>query len=383
MQKAKSINSKLKSNNTRQELYEELAKAIQEELPAIQVPEIDGFDIGIYRKFNKRNADNFYDFIKTDNSLQILLGSCCDQSLGRLILPIIQLYLLRTFKSPAQSFFKIFEHIKGALLGHKLTSNLKISLLGCEIRFADNYCTVINSGETSMFLIKDNGAEIITKPTLGHFVGKSNFSTKNFYLEQNDKLILTCPVASRYLSKKIIQSVLEKNINVNSDNLAKSLVNIVKDNTSGTSDIAIIVVNLTHGIKILPRELTMENSASTIPHMRKFIESLLKDFPFSKKKANELVLCIDEALSNSVRYGQSANQQNNIISLKWQPTQDGIKFEIIDNGPGFSVNLDKWKPPKVDSEKGRGIYIMKNLLDKLIIEDMGSGTKVVMEMKFL
>lgn len=371
----------------KQNLYEELALAIQEELPAVKIPEIDGFNIGIYRKFSKRKAENFYDFIKTDNSLQILLGNCYDQSLGRIFLPILQLYLLRTFKSPAQTVHKVFNHTKDVLLSHKLTSNLKISLLGCEVRFTDDFCTVINSGETSVFMVKNNSkntTSTVLKPTFGHFIGENNFSSNDFYLEQNDKLILACPVASRYLSNKIIQNELKENKYNDLNKLAKNLANaVINSGATKNSDIAIIVVESTQILKKLSRELTMENSASAIPHMRKFISSLLMDFPFNTKSSNELVLCIDEALSNCVRYGQSTNPQNNVISLKWQPIKDGIRFEIIDNGPGFSADLEKWKPPDVDSEKGRGIYIMRSLLDNFLVEDIGSGTKVVMEKKFL
>lgn len=360
------------------ETYENLAEILGAELPMPQIPGIEGLDIGVFRRFEKATPFNFYDFQKLDHSIQIFLGDCCEKSLGGLILPILQLYLLRSLSPSGKSLNHAFEVLKKTLSHHSITSNLKISLIGASIRIGDNFSTIINAGDTTAYVVDKNKSAKQVAFLEKHLSGLATLKQIHFKLKNKEALILLCPQLSDVINEQKLENMIKNSRSQSARRLAESIVNQTADFVDELTDLTAIVVVAEHKPKHFPRELTMENTANALPHMRGFISSLLKDFPFTENSSSDLLLCIDEALANSIRHGQSPDPKTNAVTIKWTPLAKGLQFEILDSGPGFEPDLKKWKPPSLDAEKGRGIYIMKNLLDKFEITDVGSGTKALL-----
>lgn len=129
-------------------------------------------------------------------------------------------------------------------------------------------------------------------------------------------------------------------------------------------------------------KLVVDNSPETLPQIRALVTETLKKTRLSKQDIDDVILCIDEALANAIRYGQSMDKENNAITFCWWSDKQKVYFEITDNGTGFEPDLDNWKPPNTDTEKGRGIWIMKQLLSDVKFQDTGSGTRVTLVKSF-
>lgn len=124
--------------------------------------------------------------------------------------------------------------------------------------------------------------------------------------------------------------------------------------------------------------LILENSPESLTKIRTLACEILKKTGCDRTTASDIILCIDEALANAIRYGQSMDKEDNKVTFTWWIDKDHIYFQIVDRGIGFSPDLENWRPPGDDQEKGRGIYIMKQLLTRIEYEDTGIGTKVTL-----
>lgn len=77
----------------------------------------------------------------------------------------------------------------------------------------------------------------------------------------------------------------------------------------------------------------------------------------------DLKLAIMEGLANAFQHGQASPKRPALLSLKASPKQ--IEVEIQDKGRGFSLPRQWNQGPEDLVPSGRGLWIMKNLVDKV------------------
>jgi len=88
-------------------------------------------------------------------------------------------------------------------------------------------------------------------------------------------------------------------------------------------------------------------------------------------------VALTEALSNAILYG---NQQDRTKSVRFRATLDDerIVFEVGDEGAGFDLDVctaDPTLAENVEREDGRGLYLMRCLMDR--VERYTDGGNVV------
>jgi serine/threonine-protein kinase RsbW len=85
-------------------------------------------------------------------------------------------------------------------------------------------------------------------------------------------------------------------------------------------------------------------------------------------------------VNNAIIHGNKQNPQKK-FSLSFNSAEDKITFSISDQGEGFDfTNLpDPTEPENIEKPNGRGIFLMKNLADKVEFEE--SGRKVNLSFK--
>jgi len=96
----------------------------------------------------------------------------------------------------------------------------------------------------------------------------------------------------------------------------------------------------------------------------------------------DLLTALVEAADNAVLYGRAAAGKPNVIDTKVIWTEEAVEIQLIDNGPGFRPNLDRWELPDLMSERGRGVFLMRALVDEVTYPPLESGTKCVLVKRF-
>ncbi len=100
---------------------------------------------------------------------------------------------------------------------------------------------------------------------------------------------------------------------------------------------------------------------------------------FEHKAANEVGISVIEACTNAIEHGnkQSADES---VRIEYHCAADRLTIEVCDRGKGFDFAnylAHIPNPANIDHLRGRGIYIMKNMMDSLEFEMVpGQGMKV-------
>jgi len=90
-----------------------------------------------------------------------------------------------------------------------------------------------------------------------------------------------------------------------------------------------------------------------------------------------ILIAITEAVNNAIHHGNKSNPDKS-VSVQYNSKGDILFFTIEDEGAGFDFdNLpDPTDPKNIEKPHGRGVFLMKNLCDKIDFFDGGSKVKI-------
>jgi len=83
-------------------------------------------------------------------------------------------------------------------------------------------------------------------------------------------------------------------------------------------------------------------------------------------------IALREALANAIIHGNHENPRKHVY-VRFRCEPDEVSFAIKDEGRGFDLNklADPTAPENIESVHGRGIYLMKALMDEVRFEEGG------------
>ncbi|MDX2225847.1 MAG: SpoIIE family protein phosphatase [Verrucomicrobiae bacterium] len=115
---------------------------------------------------------------------------------------------------------------------------------------------------------------------------------------------------------------------------------------------------------------------------RQFVREILKPHPFDEIVANQIVLAIDEALTNIYRYAY-CEDCNQTVRLSIEAAEGMLVFYLVDQGQ--AADLSKVRSRSLDEIRpgGLGVFLMSTVMDdvKLIPSSSGVGNLLVMKKK--
>ncbi len=128
------------------------------------------------------------------------------------------------------------------------------------------------------------------------------------------------------------------------------------------------------------QKLRIPSRAENIILVERMIEDVCDLYNISEDYYGNILVAITEAVNNAIYHGNQANPAKWIdIFFKSTPAQ--VSFIIKDEGKGFNYNdlPDPTNPDNIDKPNGRGVFLMRNLADKVSFED--NGATVVLDFK--
>lgn len=115
-------------------------------------------------------------------------------------------------------------------------------------------------------------------------------------------------------------------------------------------------------------EISAKGNYSELDSIRQYIRSHAIDSGLSKKQIDNIILAVDEACANLIRYNMDFDQ-NKTIQIDVLDSKLNFTVEISDSGKPFNP-LENPDPNmkqyfKEFKKGGLGIKIMKNVVDKI------------------
>lgn len=122
--------------------------------------------------------------------------------------------------------------------------------------------------------------------------------------------------------------------------------------------------------------ITIPSLEDYLPDVDNFVEGFLEDCGLDKSVIADIAISVTEVVVNSIIHGNKSILEK-VVTVTVKKTKTAIEITVVDQGEGF--NPDEIDNPIDDAnllkEVGRGIFIVKSLMDDLKIEPMPTGTR--------
>lgn len=124
------------------------------------------------------------------------------------------------------------------------------------------------------------------------------------------------------------------------------------------------------------------SDSELLPEIENFIFNSIKEADISDQKINDIELVVAEAAANSILHGNK-NDHNKFVEIKIIMSDDEILISFTDEGQGFKPDKvpDPTHPENIFKGSGRGIHIMRNLVDKIEYKFRKNGTELILIFK--
>lgn len=106
----------------------------------------------------------------------------------------------------------------------------------------------------------------------------------------------------------------------------------------------------------------------------------LKPYNVDKDKAFDIKLCIEEAVRNGIVHGNRSDRSLS-VKISWKVKAGAVIIEVEDEGRGFDHDavLDPTHSDNITRNCGRGVFLIKKLMDEA--DYLGAGNKLRMVKK--
>ncbi len=125
--------------------------------------------------------------------------------------------------------------------------------------------------------------------------------------------------------------------------------------------------------------ITIPSLEDYLPDVDNFVEGLLEDYGLDKSLIADIAISVTEAVVNAIIHGNKSILEK-VVIVTVNKTKAGIEITVVDQGEGFDAeNIDN--PIDDDNllkEVGRGIFIVKSLMDDVKIVPSATGTKITL-----
>ena len=130
--------------------------------------------------------------------------------------------------------------------------------------------------------------------------------------------------------------------------------------------------------KIIDNTIMIPSSQDFLPDVDVFLEGILRGHGVDESTIADIAISVSELVNNAIFHGNKTTRDKT-ITVKIKTEKGRVKIEVTDEGRGFK--LEEIESPIDDSnllkEVGRGLFIVKSLMDTIEMDTTDAGTTVV------
>lgn len=126
--------------------------------------------------------------------------------------------------------------------------------------------------------------------------------------------------------------------------------------------------------------LTLKSERNEIMKFENLLDQVNEIFGLEEEKFINLKIASSEALINAIVHGNKEDQNKKVYTeIIYDSAQ--IMIRILDEGKGFILSSipDPTSDDNLLKESGRGIFIIKSLVDNFICNSTDTGTEFVLK----
>ena len=128
-------------------------------------------------------------------------------------------------------------------------------------------------------------------------------------------------------------------------------------------------------------EIEFASHPANLSLVREFVRQFLKPVGFSETEKDLIVLGLDEACTNVIRYAYH-HQPNELICLVCELRDKGVRFRLRDYGTQSSSEKMHGRPLDLIQPGGLGIHLIRRAFSQVDYNLKKEGTELVLEKRF-
>jgi serine/threonine-protein kinase RsbW len=119
-----------------------------------------------------------------------------------------------------------------------------------------------------------------------------------------------------------------------------------------------------------------------LSRVEKLAQKIAKTYCLSQDKLDNLAIAVTEAVGNAILHGNRQDPQK-LVRIRFHLDGAYLRIEVSDQGSGFDPDAlsDPLLPENLMKESGRGVFILKSLMDDVHFTFSPKGTVVHMALK--
>lgn len=125
------------------------------------------------------------------------------------------------------------------------------------------------------------------------------------------------------------------------------------------------------------QQFRLKSELDSLIKVEQIVEDLRNNYNIPEELYGNILVAITEATNNAIKHGNKLDP-NKHAYMSFENSDLEFKFIIKDEGKGFDPNSipDPTLEENITKPDGRGIFIIKNLADKVEFENNGSEIRI-------
>ncbi|MCP4631630.1 MAG: ATP-binding protein [candidate division Zixibacteria bacterium] len=127
-----------------------------------------------------------------------------------------------------------------------------------------------------------------------------------------------------------------------------------------------------------PGGIIIPSDTAHLQVLDEFLEETLRDFRMPDSDIADVAISVTELANNAIVHGNK-NNPDKIVDVRIKLLSNEVEITVSDEGSGFNESIipDPLSNENILKETGRGIFIVRSLMDKVLITTGKSGNTVV------
>ena len=121
-----------------------------------------------------------------------------------------------------------------------------------------------------------------------------------------------------------------------------------------------------------PWSLTITSDLRLLALARAFVEAVCQVAGFDEQTTHAIVLATDEATNNVMRHAHRG-RPDATLQIQCFLCADGMEVRVLDQGEPFDLTAVPHLDPGELRIGGRGVFLMRSLMDELSCQPRGGG----------
>jgi serine/threonine-protein kinase RsbW len=128
--------------------------------------------------------------------------------------------------------------------------------------------------------------------------------------------------------------------------------------------------------------LRLPSSLDQLPLIDSEVERVAREMGFGDDACADVGICVTEAAVNAILHAHH-EQPELIVEIRLERFEDALRISIRDHGRGFDPDslADPTLPENVLKSSGRGVHLIRALMDNVEIRRFADGMQLLMVKK--